>query len=66
MRHVTTTSEVVALPLPLGAKETAIRARIREAIELVIAEELEEMLGPVPRIVPNRGQRGGAWRCGIR
>jgi transposase-like protein len=62
MGHATTSPEVVALPLPRRAKETAIRAKIREAIELVIEEELEEALGThsYGRSAERRGYRNGS------
>lgn len=61
MGHATTSPEVVALPLPRRARETVIRARIREAIELVIEEELEEALGTKSygRSAARRGYRNG-------
>jgi len=61
MRDATTSSEVVALPLPRRAKETALRAKIREAIEMVIEEELEEALGTTwyGRSGERRGYRNG-------
>jgi transposase-like protein len=59
MGHATTSPEVIALPLPRRAKETAIRAKIREAIELVIEEELEEALG-------TKSYGRSAERCGYR
>jgi transposase-like protein len=48
--------------LPRGAQETAIRAKIREAIELTIEEELEEMLGTKAygRSAERRGYRNGS------
>jgi len=62
MGHATTSPQVVALPLPRRAKETAIRAKIREAIELVIEEELEEALGTrsYGRSTERRGYRNGS------
>lgn len=61
MRDATTSSEVVALPLPRRTKETALRTKIREAIELVIEEELEEALGTAwyGRSGERRGYRNG-------
>ena len=62
MGHATTSGDVVALPLPRRARETAIRAKIREAIELVIEEELEEALGTrsYGRSTERRGYRNGS------
>jgi len=62
MGHATTSGDVVALPLPRRATETAIRARIREAIELVIDEELEDALGArsYGRSTDRRGYRNGS------
>lgn len=62
MGQATTSGEVVALPLPRRAQETAIRAKIREAIELVIEEELAEALGTASygRTIERRGYRNGS------
>jgi transposase-like protein len=62
MGDATTSRQVVALPLPRSAKESVLRDRIREAIGLVIEEELEEALGTKSygRSAGRQGYRNGS------
>jgi hypothetical protein len=62
MGDATTSRQVVALPLPRSARSSVLRDRIREAIDLVIEEELEEALGTKAygRSTSRQGYRNGS------